>query len=319
MVEATEHTTARFPNGLPRGIVAVVQTPFDSANRVDFKSLERLVEDTIAAGADGLLAPVVASEVAYLTCGERQEIVERISAVAAGRVPIILGASGSTPEACAAVAHQTERIGAVAYLVAVPEALYQEPDAIVPFLHAIASECPSPLIVQDLQFNGPGMNLDLIRRLRESLHNLVGLKIETVPAGPKYTAVREALGPDFYIAGGWAVTQMIEAFDRRVDAMIPESSMVRVYSAIYAAYAEGNRHEAVAIFRRLLPVLAFANQELAVSIAFFKRLLVRKEIFSDAAMRMRGFSWDRSSLRIADELVEYYLELEHTVAIRPRQ
>ena len=301
-------------NGLPRGIVAVVQTPFGSDYRVDFASLDRLIEDTIEAGVDGLLAPVVASEVASLAFDERKMLVERMSAVAAGRVPIIVGASEATVEACVAAARQAEQVGAVAYLVAVPEGLYQRPEEIVPFFRAIASDCPTPLIIQDLQFDGPGLELGLLGELAASLGSLAGMKIETVPSGPKYTAVREALGAEFYIAGGWAVSQMIEAFDRGVDAMIPESSMVRVYSAIRAAYANGNREKAVAIFRRLLPVLTFSNQELAVSIAFFKRLLVRKGIFTDATMRICNFTWDRYHLRIADELIEYYLELEAELA-----
>ncbi len=301
------------PAKLPQGIISVVQTPFDSNGRIDMESLERLVENTIRSGVNGLLAPVVASEVAWLTHSERREIVERIAAVVANRVPLILGASDVSPEACIAAAGLAEEVGAVAYLVAVPNDLYRKPEEIVPFFQSVADANQSPLVVQDFQFNGPGMSLDLIRTLWESLDNLAGLKIETVPAGPKYTAVRETLPPGFFIAGGWAVMQMIEALDRGVDAMIPESSMVRVYAAIHGAYAAGDRDGAQAIFRRLLPILAFTNQELATSIAFFKRLLVRKGIFTSDAMRMPGFSWDRHHTRIADELIDCYLELERSV------
>ena len=301
---------ANHPFSLPRGIVSVVQTPFDSDGRIDMESLARLVEDAIEAGVDGLLAPVVASEVGWLSMDERREVLERIASVAAGRVPVVVGASDVSPEACIGAANVAEEIGAVAYLVAVPNGLYERPDEIVPFFQTVAASSRLPLIVQDLQFSGPGMDLDLIRKLRESVDSLVGLKIETVPAGPKYTAVREALGADFFIAGGWAVMQMIEALDRGVDAMIPESSMVRVYTTIQKAYTAGERDRAQSLFRRLLPVLAFTNQELATSIAFFKRLLVRKGIFASAAMRMPGFEWDRYNARIADELIDWYLELE---------
>jgi dihydrodipicolinate synthase/N-acetylneuraminate lyase len=196
-------------------------------------------------------------------------------------------------------------------LLAVPNALYRTPGEIAAFFRAVAGNCRFPLIVQDLQFSGPGMDLGVIRNLKESVASLVGLKIETVPAGPKYTAVREALGPDFYIAGGWGVMQMIEAMDRGVDAMIPESSMARIYVAIYRHYVAGRRERARKIFQSLLPVLAFTNQELATSIAFFKRLLVRKGLFGSDAMRMPGFVWDGYNRRIADELIEHYMTLEN--------
>jgi dihydrodipicolinate synthase/N-acetylneuraminate lyase len=73
----------------------------------------------------------------------------------------------------------------------------------------------------------------------------------------------------------------------------------------------GDRPGAQRLFRRLLPVLAFTNQDVATSVAFFKRLLVRKGIFATGAMRMPGFSWDPHNRRIADELVDHYLRLEY--------
>ena len=96
--------------------------------------------------------------------------------------------------------------------------------------------------------------------------------------------------------------------------MVPESALVRVFVAIYRAYAGGRRDDAVRLFRQLLPVLVFSNQELYQSIAFFKRLLARKGLLRSAAMRAPGFEWDRFNLLIADELIAYYLELEARVA-----
>jgi 4-hydroxy-tetrahydrodipicolinate synthase len=90
--------------------------------------------------------------------------------------------------------------------------------------------------------------------------------------------------------------------------------MVRVYADIQRRHAAGERQEAKDIFHGLLPILAFSNQELATSIAFFKRLLVRKGVFSTDHMRMPGFVWDKYNARIADELIEHYLALESRVS-----
>jgi len=247
------------------------------------------------------------------------ELVRRIASCAAGRVPVIVGASGRTPQICCGAAQVAQEVAAAAYLVAVPDRLYSTPQEIAPFIRAVSSRSQLPLIVQDFQVNGPGLSLEMIRDLKGSVQNLAGLKIETVPAGPKYTAVREVLGPDFFIAGGWAVMQMIEAFDRGIDAMMPESSMVRVYKTIHRYYTVGQRNQARGIFQSLLPVLAFTNQDVATSIAFFKRLLVQKGVFGSDAMRMPGFFWDRYNRRIADELIEQYLALERRVVPPPPQ
>lgn len=88
--------------------------------------------------------------------------------------------------------------------------------------------------------------------------------------------------------------------------------MIRVYRAIYENHKSGNRDLAIHIFRELLPILSFTNQELNISIAFFKRLLVRKGIFKYPTMRFE-FNWDSYNLRIADELISHYLKLENSL------
>ena len=303
---------------LPSGLVSVVQTPFDRRGMVDERSLERLVEDAIAAGVNGLLTPVVASEVAWLADEERRRVVQRVAATVGGRVPLLVGASADDVQICRDMAALAESVGAAAYLVAVPSSLYAATDRLVGYFQEVTAASRLPLIIQDLQWGGPGLEIEMVERLRDALPTLAGVKIEMVPAGPKYTAVREALGADFYIAGGWAVTQMIEALDRGVNAMIPESAMIRVYRAIVRNHAAGRRDSARNIFNNLLPILAFTNQEIATSVAFFKRLLVRKGIFECDAPRMTGFAWDRYNQRIAEELIEHYLALEREACVTPR-
>ncbi len=295
---------------LPRGIVPLLETPFFENGEMDCESLLALVEDTIAGGVNGLTAPLVASEVHALTNAERDEVVALAARAIAGRVPFIVGASSEEPDVCRHFARMAERVGASAYVVAVPSPIYSRPEDLLPFLKSIVSVSGTPLILQDLQWNGPGLDIDTMHRLRDGLPTLAGFKIETVPAGLKYTAVREALGPEVYISGGWAVPQLIEALDRGVDAMIPEAALVRVFAAVYRAYSQGDREGAVRVFRELLPVLVFSNQELFHSIAFFKRLLFRKGLLKSPFLRSPGYTWDRYSLRVADEVIDYYLALE---------
>jgi 4-hydroxy-tetrahydrodipicolinate synthase len=298
---------------LPRGIISELQTPFTPAGAVDDTSLVKLTEAAVRDGANGFLAPVVAGEVDFLSRQEQEAIIRLAAATVDGRVPFIVGASSRDIEECRHFARLAEQAGATAYLVAVPPALYSRPEEIPGFFQAISAGTDLPLIIQDLEWNGPGLSISTLTRLKEIVPTLVGIKIETVPAGPKYTAVRRVLGREFFVAGGWAVPQMIEALDRGVDALVPESSMVAVYSAIWRAYASGDRAKAVQIFRRLIPLLTFTNQEIGLSIAFFKHLLERKGIFQSATMRQPWSGWDEYNLRVADELIELYLEVENEI------
>lgn len=300
-------------HGLPRGILPVLQTPFDSRGGLDRDSLVRLIDHALDSGVTGLLAPLVASEVDYLSSQERAELLSIVASTAAN-VPFVTGVSAPDAKECRRFAGLAEQFEAAAYLVAVPESLYGHEKLILRFFQTASSGISLPLIIQDLQWHGAGLPLETIQRLKEKIPSFAGLKIETVPTGPKYTAVKQALGHEFYVCGGWAVTQLIEALDRGVDAMIPEASMLKVYTAIYQAHASGTRSRAIDLFRGLLPILAFTNQEIALSIAFFKRLLVRKGIFRYPSMRHPGFRWDEYNLRIADELIEHYLALEATLS-----
>lgn len=305
-------TARRLP--LRSGILPVLQTPFGAAGRVEFESLERLVDDAVRAGAVGLLAPAVASEVDYLSAEERRDIVRFVARAAGGRVPVIVGASSSSAAECAGYARFAEQVGAAAYLVAVPDVLYASPEDVLAYFREVTSGVALPLVIQDLQWNGPGLDPRTVRSLEEAIPALAGFKVETVPAGPKYTQVRQVAGEALYICGGWAVPQMIEALDRDVDGMVPEASMVRVYAQVHRLHASGARAASVRLFRRLLPVVAFTNQEIRLSIAFFKALLVRKGIFGSETMRWPGFAWDPYNRRIAEELIDLYLDLEREVA-----
>ena len=302
------------PMPLQQGIISVLQTPFDQQGVVDLKSLEALVEETIAAGVKGFLVPAVASEVGSLTPEDRRSIVQKVADVTRRRVPIIVGASAPQPQACIEQAQLARTVGAAAYLVAVPPDLYRHPEQVEPFFREVVAGAGNlPLMLQDLDFTGPGLELDMIHRLTQTLPTLSALKIESIPAGPKYSAVRDRCGEGIFIAGGWSTAQMIEALDRGVDAMIPESSTVWVFAAIDRHYRNGERQGAIQLFNRLQPVLGFSHQELIVSIAFGKRLLVRKGVFQTPKMRAGNFEWDSYNGRVADEIIEYYLELEASV------
>ena len=151
-----------------------------------------------------------------------------------------MGASDSRPRVCIEQARLAREVGAAAYLVAVPTELYQEPERVEPFFREVVEGAGDfPLMLQDLDFAGAGLPPEVIRRLIQVLPSLSSLKIESNPAGPKYTAIREICGSEMFLAGGWAIAQMIEALDRGVDAMIPECSMVRIWSAIDRRYRSG--------------------------------------------------------------------------------
>ncbi|MGC9326307.1 MAG: dihydrodipicolinate synthase family protein [Candidatus Hinthialibacter sp.] len=299
-----------IPHGLPHGIIAVLQTPFHETGEIDWESYKRLINEAVDNGAAGLLSPAVAGEVEYLTHDEREKICRFARAASKDRAAYILGASAEDSRTSIAFTHLANRIQANAYLVAVPDPLYQDADSVASYFQNIAHHSTLPLIIQDLRWNDQGLSVEIYDALKSQIPTFCGVKIETVSAGPKYSKIRNALGEDFFICGGWAIQQMIEAMDRGVNALLPEGSMVKVYKTIWNLHHWNHRERAKQLFYRLLPILSFTNQEISLSIAFFKRLLVKRGIIRSETMRKPGFQWDAFNQRMADELIMLYMDLE---------
>ncbi|CUX17350.1 dihydrodipicolinate synthase family protein [Clostridium sp. C105KSO13] len=93
----------------PKGVYPVMLTPFTEDNKVDYKSLGRLVDWYIQNKAAGLFADCQSSEMFYLSFEERVEIARFVKARAAGRVPVV--ASGHVSDS---LENQAKELTAVA-------------------------------------------------------------------------------------------------------------------------------------------------------------------------------------------------------------
>jgi putative selenate reductase len=283
-----------------RGIIAVLNTPFSEQNQVDLSALRKHVRLALDEGVVGFLTPAMAGEVDKLTDAERQSIVETVLDEVKQQASVI---------GCASAATQAERLKHVEYLlkagcdgvlVRIP---YRNDQQYAREVREIANLNPDLLMLQDWDATGYGIPVPLIKQLFYEIEAFRCLKIEVVPAGVKYTQVLEATGGALHVSGGWGVTQMIEALDRGVHAFMP-TGMYAIYTHIYRLYQAGQRVEARELFYKLLPVLAFSNQHLDISIHFFKRLLYRQGVYTSPNVRAPITPFDRHHAALADELIE---------------
>jgi 4-hydroxy-tetrahydrodipicolinate synthase len=150
---------------------------------------------------------------------------------------------------------------------------------------------------------------ELILELFESVDAFRCLKVETVPAGVKYSRILELTGGRLNVSGGWAVSQMIEGLKRGVHAFMP-TGMHWIYTEIYNLWKSGLETEAEQLFQKILPVLAFSNQHLDISIHFFKRLLFRQGIYPTDLVREPILPFDTINRQIADKLIDIVIEIE---------
>lgn len=298
------------------GVIAIPQTPFDDADRIDMDSFVRGIDDRLAAGVDGLLGPVVASEVGQLSFAERRSLVTRMLEVVDGRVPVVVGASADDARDVRGMAEFATGLGATGVLVQAPVRLMSDPAATVDYFKAVC-EAPIPmLMIQDLEWGGPGLPIPTIVRLFDEIEPFRCIKVETVPAGSKYTAVLEATGGRLNVSGGWAVPQLIEALDRGIHGVMP-GGLHWVLVEVVRRYRNGDRASARELFARLLPILGWQNQHIDISNQFLKLLAVRQGIYAGARLRAPSVVFDRFHQRIADELIDDAIALHREIGWQP--
>ena len=137
-------------------------------------------------------------------------------------------------------------------------------------------------------------------------------KVATVPEGVKYSRIQVLTHGQINISGVWAVSQMSEGLYRGVHAFMPPG-MHWIYCEIYRLWKSGKEVEATRLFQKIVPVLAFSNQHLDISIHFFKRLVYRQGIYPTSLVREPILKFDSIHEEIANQHIDTVIHLENEI------
>lgn len=294
------------------GIVAVPATPFTRDGGVDVDSLRRYARNAIAHGAVGFLAPAVAGEVEMLTEAERELIVATLLEESAGRVPVIGGATD--PDRAARLRHARRFLAMGCYGVLAHLSYENNDESIAAAVHELGDLNPPLLMIQDLDWTGGSLPIPLIVRLHHEVPAFSWIKVETADRCRKITAVLDASGGSLRV--GTAGPDMIELLDRGVHSFLITYS-IPVYARIWSHYRAGRRAEAVALYRRLLPCLAFMATHQRIQWRFTKALLQADGTFATAHVRKAVPELDPTESRLVAELAHHARELSAEIAATP--
>ncbi|MEQ4210213.1 dihydrodipicolinate synthase family protein [Actinopolymorpha sp. B9G3] len=180
------------------GVYVPLITPFDATGAADFAALEALANETLAAGASGLVALGTTAEPTSLNAAEQRGVVDVIARACRERsAHLLVGAS--TVEAVNVLCC---RPGVTAALSVVPPFLRPGEAGVVAHFAALATVSPVPLVVYHVPYRtGQNLSADAIRRLAD-LDGVVGIKYAV---GGIDTATLELLADlpaEFAVLGG---------------------------------------------------------------------------------------------------------------------
>lgn len=169
-----------------KGTATALITPFKE-DKVDFTSLERLLDDQLSNGVNALVVNGTTGEPTTMTHDERTAVAEFAIKKVNGRIPIILGAGSNNTYTAVEYAREAEALGADGVLVVTPYYNKATQRSLVAHYKTIADSIGIPMIL----YNVPGRTG--VNMLPSTVAKLAGYR--------NIAAIKEASG---------SVSQMME-------------------------------------------------------------------------------------------------------------
>lgn len=235
------------------GALTALVTPL-RGDGIDIEALERLVEEQIAGGIDGLVPCGTTGESPTLTHAEHLQVVEIVVRTARGRVPVLAGAgSNSTREACD-LARACKALGADGTLQITP--YYNKPSqsGLVAHFSAVAEASGLPMVLYNVP-SRTGCDLEPSTLAQLSQDPLVvGVK-EATGDMVRACRIRELCGDEFSLLSGddFTVLPFLAVGGNGVIS-VGSNLYPRLFSSLCRAAAEGRWDEARALHYRQLPL-----------------------------------------------------------------
>ena len=189
-----------------KGLGTALVTPFTEEGKIDFQSLNTLLEHQINGGTDYLVILGTTSEVPTLTHSEQDEIIAYVVKQVAGRIPLVLGIGGNSTAAVVERLHELKDTLATHFagiLSVTP--YYNRPQQDGLYLHfcAVAEASPVPVILYNVpKRTGVNMLPETTRKIYDAYPNKIIVIKEASGNLEQYQETIEIAKGDFAVISG---------------------------------------------------------------------------------------------------------------------
>jgi 4-hydroxy-tetrahydrodipicolinate synthase len=184
-----------------QGSMVALVTPMAADGRVDLAALDALVGWHVAEGTDAIVVLGTTGESPVVEGDEQLEVLGHCVRTAAGRIPVIAGATSNATAHAVQLGRRAETVGADAILSAAP--YYNKPgqEGLYRHFKAVAEAVSIPLIL----YNVPSRTItdilpETVERLAK-LPNVVGIK-EATGDLKRAADIQRRCGKDFLVISG---------------------------------------------------------------------------------------------------------------------
>ncbi|MFO7696386.1 MAG: dihydrodipicolinate synthase family protein [Anaerolineae bacterium] len=160
----------------PRGMMAVLMTPFTENESIDEPALRQLVERVIAGGVHAVVALGTAGEFAAVTDDDKRRVLSITVEQVAGRVPVIAGTGEPGTRRAVARTQEAARLGANAALIVPPYYYPCNQQAVLVHYKTLAADGGLPVILYNIpQFTKVPIAVETVAELA-SVPGIAGIK-----------------------------------------------------------------------------------------------------------------------------------------------
>ena len=157
------------------GSMVALITPFQNG-KVDYKTLEELVDFQLESGTDGVVPVGTTGESPTLTHAENKKVIEFVVKAVGGKIPVIAGTGSNSTAEAIDMTEYARKVGADASLQVTP--YYNKPtqEGFYQHFKMIAQEVNLPVVLYNIPGrSAAGMTAETIIRLSE-IDNIVAVK-----------------------------------------------------------------------------------------------------------------------------------------------
>ena len=252
----------------------VLYAYFDANNQLAREAIDTQVEQTLAAGAQGILILGLATEVNRLSTDEKQRFIEWTAAAVGARVPLAVTITGDTVDAQLALADHAVEHGASS-LILQPPSMRDRPESFYfDFFAAVMQKVRVPAGIQNApEYLGVGLSPPSIAALAAQCPQFQWLKGEgpaiTIRATIENLRAQRSTLPVFNGRGG---QELIDNLRAGCAGLIVAPDSFDWQAAIFDAFSNGDEARAQTLYERVLPSIVFVMQSLDSLTCYGKRI-----------------------------------------------
>lgn len=257
-----------------KGIYPILYAYFRADGRLDEAAMRKQVRCCLAGGAHGLAVLGLATEVNKLSPAEKRDVVRWSAEEIGGRVPLAVTVAEATAEEAARFVLDAEELGA-AWCILQPPPVRGLPEAEYIAWYGEVAELVGrrsriPLGIQNAAaYIGVGLSPGGVAALARRHANLTLIKAED--SAVEVRRLVETVG-SMTVFNGRAGLELPDCLRAGCAGMIPAPECADVQARVFDLMAAGDEAGAEAEYRRILPMIAFAMQGVAMFLCYGKRM-----------------------------------------------